>query len=155
MALSKWGLQVKDYSDESSTMEFPIPLLSAINWVATMGLIDDLRDALVLVNYFIKGLRAWEYIIARIRTSAGAAMTPQAQREAKWLVRYHDTTTGKKGIVEIPTADFSLLSANSDYMNVAPASAGAAFVTAFEAFVLSEAGNAVAFDFAKLVGRSL
>lgn len=76
-----------------------------------------------------------------------------AVRELALLVTYQDDTTSKKYHIAIPGPDTSKLVAGTD--NIDPADADwQAFVTAFEAGVLSEAGNAVSVLSGKLVGRN-
>ena len=76
-----------------------------------------------------------------------------AQRELKWLVRYHDAVTLRKYSLEIPCPDTALLAGNTDFMDVT-GGAGATFKTDFEAAVEAKiTGNAVVLDNAQLVGR--
>lgn len=80
-----------------------------------------------------------------------------AQRETKWLVRYHDTVTQKKYTFEIPTAKLTgNLQANSGKANLASTEM-AAFVTAFETIARSPDSdvNAVAVDEIIHVGRNI
>jgi hypothetical protein len=85
--------------------------------------------------------------------SGSAPSDPVAQREVKWLVRYHDAA-GRKYSVEIPTADLSLLDTDSEFLDLA-ATYPAAFKTAFEDVVVSPAddGSAVTIDSIQFVGR--
>jgi hypothetical protein len=70
------------------------------------------------------------------------------------LVQYHDSTTGRKYSVELPTADPAMIDPN-DRAHAAIGDAGPvdAFITAFEAVVISRDGNAVVVDEITLVGR--
>lgn len=87
--------------------------------------------------------------------SPGVNDDPLAQRENKWLIRYHDTATGNPYTVELGTADLTKLDANNrGYAEIGDAAEVDAFVTAFEAYVLSPAGNAVAIDSIQFVGRN-
>lgn len=91
--------------------------------------------------------------IAKDSGTAGPASSPLAQREVKWLVRATDSVNGKNVQVEIPCADLSLLSGGSDFLDLGGTEA-AAFVTAFEANVLSLDGNAVTVNSIQFVGRN-
>lgn len=76
-----------------------------------------------------------------------------AQREIKWLVRYTDSVTGKKYRFEIPTADLDLTTAGTDFMDLS-STEGAALVSALEAGIVSQDGNAVNIDTVEFVGRN-
>ena len=77
---------------------------------------------------------------------------PEAQRENKWLVRYHDTA-GALYSIEIPTAKLSLLDAGTEFLDLTGTEA-AAFVTAFQAGAVSPTdGSAVTVDSIQFVGR--
>jgi hypothetical protein len=88
--------------------------------------------------------------------SPGVNSDPLAQRENKWLIRYHDTTTGKNHKVELGTADLMALDPNNrGYAYIGDGDVVDAFVSAFEAFVLApETNNAVAIDSIQFVGRN-
>lgn len=78
-----------------------------------------------------------------------------AQRELKWKVNFTDDVTGKPYHFTIPVADTSKLDPNNrgyaDLSNVDVA----AFVTATEAYVLSQDGNAITVVSIELVGRNI
>jgi hypothetical protein len=88
----------------------------------------------------------------------GPSEDETAQRELKWLVQYHNTTTNKKYRVELPCADMAQLDPNDRaHAHIGDAGVVDAFVTAFEAFVKPEdnPANAVEVDEITLVGRRL
>lgn len=85
--------------------------------------------------------------------TAGPSSNPLAQREIKWLVRAVDNVNGKNVQLEIPTADLSLLSGGSDFLDLGGTEA-AALVTALEANVLSVDGNAISVSSIQFVGRN-
>lgn len=140
-------IPVIDYGNEKSSV--------------TLNVADAILDATITTLYgAVDGLTIGTLEKSMLKTSAdkdAGSTTPPvnqyAQREIKWLVKYSDDVTGKRYSLEIPCADLSLLVAGTETMNVA-AGAGAAFVTAFEANVLSPDGNAVSFISAKMVGRN-
>lgn len=83
------------------------------------------------------------------------ASDPLAQRENKWLARYHDATNGQKFQVSWGTADESLHMTNSEFLDLTTG-AGAALKTAFEDVVVSpnDASHSVVLDSVQLVGRN-
>jgi len=83
------------------------------------------------------------------------ASDPLAQRENKWLGRYHDATNGQKFSVSWPTADVSLHMTNSEFLDLS-AGAGAALKAAFEAIVVSpnDSSHATILDSVQFVGRN-
>ena len=56
-------------------------------------------------------LQTDEIVLEQTFISASLPASKDAQREKKWLVRYHDATNQKKYSAEIPCADLSLLRA--------------------------------------------
>jgi len=83
------------------------------------------------------------------------ASDPLAQRENKWLCRYHGATLLQKFSVSIPTADLSLHMPNSEFLDLT-GGPGATFKTAFEALVKSpnDGAEAVILDSVQFVGRN-
>jgi len=77
-----------------------------------------------------------------------------ANRGNKWLVRGVDGTNGQAWKMEIPCADPSLQVSTGTYMDIS-GGAGAALVTAIEAVVVSQDGNAVEVQDIVLVTRTL
>lgn len=131
MAKSTFTSSWLDYSLEPSNTKVTITQITAGNLVATMALVDTLISAMQAITL---GQLAKSKITARDQDEDTATPTdPNAQRERKWLVRYHDTVTGKKYRLEIPTADLGSgnLSVNSDEANLVDTQV-AAFITAFE-----------------------
>ena len=103
----------------------------------------------------IKGNLGKSSTIANSTAGAGAgpSTVPEAQRENKYLVRYHDSA-GRKFKCEIPTCDLSLLPAASEFLTLTD-TYPAAFKTAFEAVVVSpvDDASAVTVDSIQFVGR--
>lgn len=83
------------------------------------------------------------------------ATSDLAQRENKWLCRYHDTTTFKKFAVSIPCADLTKKKPNSEFVDLTTGP-GAAVKTAFEQVVVSpdDPTHAVVLDSIQFVGRN-
>jgi len=83
------------------------------------------------------------------------AADPLAQRENKWLCRYHDSVNGQKFQVSIPTADLSLHMTNSEFMDLT-GGPGGTFKTACEALAVSpnDGAHTVVLDSVQFVGRN-
>lgn len=149
---SRTNFTITDYGQERSSFAVVGADISSANYDAQQVEVIALSDA---VEDIIIGQLTKREFTASVAFPDTAPVTNQfAQRELKWFVTYSDTVTGKLQSVEIATPDLALLVAGSDLMNVS-AGAGAAFVTAFEAFVLSADGNPVTVESVRLVGRNL
>lgn len=143
---------LKDYDGETTTFRVRAAQLNAGNIADQIALQAALGTA---INDMVLGALNRITYGNEVDTPVVAASDPGAQRELKWLVNYHDTTTGKKLRAELGTANTARLDPNA--RGQAEMGDGAevdAFVTAFEAYVLSDAGNAVAVDSIILVGRN-
>lgn len=145
-----------DYSLEPSNTKITIQQITAGNLAATLTLVDTLESAMQAITL---GQLAREKVSARESVvSAVTPTNPEAQREKKWLVHYHDTVTAKKYRLEIPTADLggTNLVTNSDEANLADTQI-AAFKTAFEAVARDpDTGlNTVVIDKILFVGKRL
>jgi hypothetical protein len=143
----------RDFSDEKANVSLTIEQLTAGNVVATLGLVDALLAAMQAIT---EGSAETSRVIFRAQDEdPGRPSSESAQRERKWLVFYHDTTTSKKYRTEIPTA---LLTGNmvagTDLADLAATNI-AAFKTAFEAVVKDpDTGlNDVEIDKIQHVGR--
>jgi hypothetical protein len=150
---SGYSVSWRDYSDEKSNMSLTVEQLTAGNVVATLSLLDALLAATQAIT---EGSAEKSTVVFREQEEdPGRPTSASAQRERKWLVFYHDTTTSKKYRAEIPTA---LLTANlvagTDLADLAATNI-AAFVTAFEAVVKDpDTGlNSVEIDKIQHVGR--
>jgi len=125
--------------------------LTAGNIAAQSGLASALWSAALDITV---GSEAATKLLASSTQSAVVNTNPLAQRENKWLVRYHDSASVKFS-VEIPTADLSLLDTGTEFLDLTGTEA-AAFVTAFEAVQNSPTGgNEVEVISIKHVGRNL
>lgn len=126
--------------------------LTAGNFVAQTGLASTLRTAVLDI---VLGGEASSRLLATSTQSAVDITDPLAQRENKWLVRYHDNTDGTKFSVEIPTAKLSLLDTGTEFLNLADGGVIAAFVTAFQNYAVSpdDPSHSVTVDSIQFVGR--
>lgn len=153
MSTSSGSVSFLDYSNERSATKFRIDQVTAGNYTAQATAVSNLQTAMggiTLGNIASRILTAEETFISRTPATDKAA-----QRESKWLVRSEDTVTHEIVRHEIPTADQSLLSGNSDLITVFPTGVLADFKTAWEAVVVSKAGNAVTLISLEFVGKRL
>lgn len=138
---------------ETTGMSFPVTTLTPANVAAEITKAGNLKVALAAITLgnFIKD----ESTYARNLLAQGPAADPLAQRENKWLMRYHDATTYQKFQVSVGTADLTKKMANSEFIDLT-AGDGLALKTAFEAVVVSPAdsSHSVVLDSVQFVGRN-
>ncbi len=137
----------------TSNTEVPVITLTSGNFTAQATLHSDLINALEGITI---GNPAKSQIVSnREIISAAPASDPLAQRENKWLLRYHGATLAQKFQVSIGTADLTQLTGNSEFLDLS-AGTGLALKTAFEAVVRSpnDASEAVVLDSVQFVGRN-
>jgi hypothetical protein len=152
--MGKLVLTYRDYGSvgERSTAIFEGVDMTAANFDAQTTLQNTLRDA-------VNGITLGELTrVARVAVESpqpGAnPASPFAQRETKWLVRYHDSVTGKRYSLELPCADLALLSTSGDDVADMTDAAVIAFVNAFESYIITGDGNAPEVDELRFVGRN-
>jgi len=148
--LQDYGTPGSGSGAEKSTWSLWTANLTAANFTAQQGLISALYTATLDLTL---GSQAATSELAVSTQSAVENTNPLAQRENKWLVRYHDTG-GTKFTVEVPTADLSLLDTGTEFLDLTGTEA-AAYVTAFEAVVRSpdDPTLTVTLDSIQFVGR--
>lgn len=139
---------------ETTVWRIPIQTVTAANYDATQTELTTLRNAVLALILGNMIRNATESSVFQAPDPSPAA-SPLAQRENKWLVRFHDSTTGQKFQVSIGTADLTKKMANSEFIDLT-AGDGLAFKNAFQAVVVSpnESGNAVVVDSIQFVGRN-
>lgn len=154
----KLYLGFADYGGEKSGFQIATPTLSAGNFAAVAGTggdIDDLEAAIADVTI---GLQVKKTVQA-IDTGSGVgnATDPYAQRELKWLISYHDTTTNAPYQCELPCPklDGGLLSGNPDGDADLTDAAWVAFIAAFEQVARSPTSGVTVIDRIRLVGRNI
>lgn len=151
--MGKLVLTYRDYgpTGERSTAIFEGVDLTAGNFDAQVTEQNALRNA---VNAITLGELTKVTRVAVESPQPGAnPASPFAQRELKWLVRYHDDVTGKRATLEIPCADLAKLDPNNEDIADTSDADIAAFITAFEAYVLGPSGNNAVVDQIVFVGR--
>lgn len=138
---------------ETSTVRLPITTIIAGNYASMQTAIAALAVALNGVSLGVETKRTT--IAADVVQGSGPAASPYAQRENKWLLRYHDSVNGVKYQAEVPCANLTLLTPNTEFMDET-SSEFTALKTAFEAIVKSpDDDNTVVLDSAQFVGRRL
>jgi len=146
------GETYRDYGNpgEKSSFRLFVTTLTAANLVAQQTLITDLWTA---IEGVVLGNIAKRVVTVSETSPDDTEVTdPLAQRENKWLMRYHDTS-GRKFTAEIPTADLAQLTLGTEFMDLS-AGAGNTLKAAFEAVVVSPTdASAVVLDSAQFVGR--
>lgn len=151
--MGKYVRTYVDYDGEATTFQVKAADLTAANFDAQVALQVALGAA---TNGICLGaLKKIEYGNV-IDSPVLESDEPTAQRELKWLVKYHDATTADKLRLTIGTADPAALDPNArKQAYIGDGDVVDAFVTAFEAYVLSPLGNAVEIDQIVLVGRNI
>lgn len=143
--MGKFLVTYRDYGTpgELSTVTVPIIDLTDTNLVvqtAACATLKQAMDAITLGGTASRSLVAWTN---DTKTDAESAY---AQRENKWLVRYHeDIANGQTHYLEIPCADLTKLDPNANDKALMTDVAIEAFVDAFVGVVMVN-GNAVEVD---------
>jgi len=159
LPLSFYSITVNDHTvksngqPETTSLQIPVTTLTPANVAAQITLANNLQTALaaITLGVFAKS----ESTYARNLLGVLPAASPLAQRENKWLMRYHDATTFQKFQVSIGTADLMLLEDGTEFLDL-EGTEGAALKTAFEAVVVSPADSThtVVLDSVQFVGRN-
>lgn len=138
---------------ELSTWQIPITTLTPANVAATEGLVGTLMTAVQGISLGSNQQKSVTY--ARTILANGPAASTLAQRENKWLARYHDATNFQKFTVSFPCADLSKLADGEEFLDLT-AGVGLAVKEAFEAVAVSpnDSSHAVVLDTIQFVGRS-
>lgn len=151
----KFSMTIKDYDKESSDFRLTIPVVDNTTWVAINTKLATLRLAIegIELGNTVGDRRSW----FDPKLDPTPPTDKNADRERKWLVRYHDSVTFDRLRCEIPCADRSLLTGNSDIINAADFTGAVdTFRTAFEDVIVNPAtGNAVVVDSIESVGKRL
>jgi len=137
---------------ESSTTELAVTTLTAGNFTAQATLHSDLINALEGIT--IGNPAKTELVAARTRISDAPSSDVLAQKENRWLLRYHGATNFRKYVVSLGTADLSQIVDGTEFIDLT-AGTGLALKTAFEAVVKdpNDAAEAVILDSVQYVVR--
>jgi len=141
--MARSTFKFRDYDNDLKQISAPsAEVTNTANYAAAYTLHSDLQAAIaavVLGNFALN-----EYAPRSIEVSAAPA-SPVAQTNVQWLVTYQDDIDLHKETLSIPTADIAtaaLRLTNSSQHDPAHAD-WIAFKAAFEAYALSNLGNAV------------
>lgn len=145
----------KDIDGEATSATFVGTDLTAINFDAEIALIASLRAAVNDISLCEEQV----YSVEAVR-SPQSVDNGTAHREAKALVKYHDSVTFEKSTLEIPGPDESKV--NTELPGVYFVAGSATnhadwdqFETDFEAYVSGAGGNTPVLDEVIHVGRNL
>jgi hypothetical protein len=144
-----------DYSGEKSAVRLYNGAVTAVSIGGFLTAFGDLRDAIGDITLGTIHQEQWVGDLTLL--SNDLPTNPFAQRELKWLVRYHGDTSNKRFTMEIPTADpTGRLIPGTDLADLTQTEV-AAFVTAFEAQARTPDSDTetVTVDEIVLVGRNL
>lgn len=153
---SRLVLTIMDHGFERSTVSFQGVSIGGANYDAQVALHNELISAIQDIT--IGTINKRMTVAAEAVLTSSAPTSPFAQRENKWLVRYHDVVTGDRFTLSIPCADLSLLEPNGERLDASlPAGQYDAFKDAFEAYVKvgEVVDNAVEVDEILFVARNI
>lgn len=158
--VSSIGLSIADNTvapngrPQTTSTVVPITTLTAANVVAQLALVDTLitaTNSIILGNLYKEDVN-WSTIMLNALTPA---TEQEAQREKKWLVRYHDSSSYENFQISIGTADWSLLPDHEEFLDLT-AGVGLAWKTAAEAIMKSPSDptHTIEVDSIQKVGRT-
>lgn len=156
--MGKLVITYADFDGEVSTVGMPLPDLTAANIDTEYADAIALRAALADV---LLGKELRYQVTAKVAPQGvGRSANELAQREAKALVRYHDSVTFEKASLELPCVDLSKQNANYPGVFFLYGAANnhadwITFVGAFQTKVPGPGGNAAVVDDIIHVGRNL
>lgn len=153
MATGMASFTFRDYGNEVSTVRVRQTTLTAANFDAQGTLRGTFASALVAMTE-VTPVDGFAYGNEQVNDVEGASSV-YAQREAKWLVQYHESGGTKRYSFEIPCAKLTLLDPDDKkHANIGDSGVVDAFVDAAEAFVLGPNGSAIVIDEITHVGRN-
>lgn len=128
---SKVRFSYKDYDEEVSSVQFTTVPITAANFDAQVTAMNNLSTAILGVqteaSLQSKMLTAVDDFISRAKATEKAT-----QREHRWILTLEDTVTHRLTTHQIPQADVSLISTDSDVLDLSTGP-GATLKTAVEA----------------------
>lgn len=143
----------RDYSRELSSVRFALPDFTAANYDALLTGVGGLQTAMLALQVE-NALQSRRIIADNTFYTRSPATSKAAQRENKWLVVAEDATLHTLFRHEIPLANTTHVTGNSDYMDLS-AGVGLAFKTAFEGIVDSPGGNSSLLVSVQFVGKRI
>lgn len=146
---------MRDFSDELSLFSANVPVQTSVN--IDQIITDSLALSAALEGVSL-GVQATRKLTNNFAADDGALPAEsESQREMAWLVTYRDTVEDRRYTVSIPCPDVT----NEDLFVQGTGLAflgdplWTAFITAFEALIISQDGNAVSVESARFTGRNL
>lgn len=147
------SVQYIDYDGEKSSVGMRVPLQTAANFDAQLAAVGQLVSAIGNITRGNLGTFDWLYSSLN---DVARSDDPQAQREQKWLVQYHDSVTLKRYTLELPCADLDMLDPyDREHAFIGGVAFVDAFVTAFETYALTPDGNLPTVDEISFKGRNV
>lgn len=158
-ATSFWSMAINDNTltkngtPEHAAFEIPVTTLNAGNVAAQTTLIAALKAAILPI--ILGNVRQEKITLIRTIPSESRPANTLAQRENKWLLRAHGTTTFDKFSASIPTSDLALLPDGSEFLDLA-GTEGAALKAAFDAVARNphDQSELLVLDSVQFVGRN-
>lgn len=138
---------------ETASYGFETIALTAGNVAAQLGLSLALESAFATITIGNALKHTLTYLDQTEGT--GPASDPLAQRENKWLCRYHDAVTNEKLRISVPCADLTKKMVHSEFVDLT-VDPGLSLKTAFDAVVRNPQipANAGVLDSVQFVGRN-
>jgi hypothetical protein len=142
-----------DQSGKSSVQRLGNVVLNAGNIAAQISAFNAL---LIATNNMSAGTNT-KALIGNLYSSTPTLPSAPASRSDKFAVTYVDGTTGDQYTTQIPVAKISGVTflAGTRLVKLDDAGVAAAYVTAFQAYVLSEDANSVTIKQIRWVGRHI
>jgi hypothetical protein len=156
MAQGILNIKYNDYDPEPSYVKLYLTPITAANFDNQVLAASAIYDAIAGANGICLGKRITSTLgnVYEILGSKIPADTELAQREVKWKVNYTSAGGTKSGYFTLPCADLTLLDPNNrGYADKSNADV-AAFISAVEAAVVDEDGDAITVVDIKFVGRN-
>jgi hypothetical protein len=140
---------LRDYDNEATSCTFNTSDLTDGNIVTEYAEAVDLQAKLAAIT--LGNLVRRKHTAISSPQGVGRSTNPQAAREAKALVSYHDTITFERAEVAVPTIDLSKQMPTHPGFFYLRGVAGAdadieAFVTSMETTVVGPGGNPIQVD---------
>lgn len=148
----KYSFTQHDYDSEVTTASFNTTVLTAANFDAQAALRSSLYSAIDGITNGLKTKTEFGNVV-EVATGEGPA---GSHRELRWLVQYHDPTTLRSYTSTIGCADDTELDPDDrKHAHIGDAGNVDAFVSAFEAYVLTPDGGVPVIDEITLVGANV
>lgn len=153
--MASFNVTFRDYSDELSTVSFPVaePAGDGSDYAAILSDMGDIITALNALS--IGSIIRHSLTVAYTETGDGRPSNNYAQRESGLRLFWEeDASPFAKGHLTVPMPDLTLVAtAGTDEVDIAGVTVVNALVALLEANMQSPSGNAVEFYRGVIVGR--